>query len=225
MINMILNHRILENKKPLDYLLLYFFFFFLSVIVSFVPLVKLFTIPKPFLIPLPIIFPVSSAVFSAFPFFLSAIFSTSLISTISKRLSLYNLICFTNNLRDFSKKSSGYLQSIILSWKAFGRIHLLSVASPQFQFLPFSLIYRESTLRRYNISIKSREPPKMEKPYRSSITRSRFGLSCTNIYKANNPLFPRRLLELLLSIKDLSILYASTFVILFSYFNLFGGFQ
>ncbi len=118
--------------------------------------------------------------------------------------------------------SSDYLRSIIFPWDAFGSIHLLPVALSQ--FLPFSLMYKESTLRRYNLSTKSRESPKMEKPYRSLITHSLFGLSCANSYKANKPLFPRRLLELLLSIKDFSILCASTFVILFSYFNIFGGF-
>ena len=116
-----------------------------------------------------------------------------------------------------------YLQSIIFSRNAFGIIPLLPVALSQ--FLPFSLMYRESTLRRYNISIKSRESPKMEKPYLSSITHPLFGLSFAKIYKANNPLFPRRLLELLLLIKDFSILCASIFVILFSYFNIFGGFD
>jgi len=118
--------------------------------------------------------------------------------------------------------SSDYLRSIIFSWNTFGRSHLLPVALSQ--FLPFSLMYKESTLRRYNLLTKSRESPKMEKPYRSSIAHSRFGLSCAKIYKANNPLFPRRVLELLLSLKNFSILCAFTFVILFSYFNIFGGF-
>jgi len=123
---------------------------------------------------------------------------------------------------NYRTASHDYLQSVIFSWNAFAIIHLLPVASSQ--FLPFSLMHRESTLRRYNLLTKSRESPKMEKPYRSSITHSLFGLSCANSYKANNPLFPRRLLELLLSIKDFSILCASTFVIRFSYFNIFGDF-
>lgn len=210
------------SKKSDDYLILYFFFFFLSLssIAFFAPLTKLFPIPQPFLIPLPTIFPVSSAISSAFPFFLSAIFSTSLISTISKRLSHYSLICFINILGG-KKKTSDYLQSIIFSWNALGRNYVFPESSSQ--FLPFSLVYRESTLRRYNLLTKSRESPKMEKPYCTLLNRSHFGLSCTNIYKADKPLFPRRLLELLLLIKDFSILRSSTFVILFSCFNIFGG--
>lgn len=65
----------------------------------------------------------------------------------------------------------------------------------------------------------------MEKPFHSSITHPLFGLSFAKIHKANNPLFPRRLLELLLSIKDFSILCASTIVILYLYFNIFGDFS